>query len=182
MFNYDYFLAAVLLTAPVESDQIVPHLELIQPSLFQLAIAAEILDAREESLLQGLSRDPLGDVRGLRKRYESLLSAPALVECERFPERKLIDEFLAFNRAYRRDLVAHGEVEPGRAEEVRTAIAEVDALHQVWSTLRDARCRFYYVMVRRESLRQVHDLIGAEAFYRGQLPPHVPLAHFPRLK
>jgi hypothetical protein len=182
MLNYDFLVAAVLLTSPVDSPELLAHLELIQPALLRLAIAAEILDAREETLLKGQSRDPVGDLHALRQRFDHLLNAPAVFEGDLFPERKLIEEFLAFNRSYRKELVARLECDPHRAEELRPAIAEVDQLHFVWNLLRDARCRYYYVTVRRESLRQVHDLIGAEAFYRSQMPPHVPLAQFPRLR
>jgi hypothetical protein len=94
----------------------------------------------------------------------------------------LIDEFLAFNRAYRSDLKARLEQEPSRAEELRAMMNEVDQLYQLWSTARDAKCGFYYVTVRRQSLAHLRDLAGAEAYYRGQLPPHVPLWHFGRLR
>jgi hypothetical protein len=38
MLTYDYVLAAVLLTAPVEPADAVAHFELIQPAFMQLAI------------------------------------------------------------------------------------------------------------------------------------------------
>ena len=45
--------------------------------------------------------------------------------------------------------------------------------------LRDARCEHFYVTYRRQSLAQLRDLIGLEAFYTGRLPPHVPLWRIP---
>ncbi len=182
MFHYDYVLAAALLTTPVESPELVPHLELVQPTLLQLAIDAEILDPREEQYLHGLSNDLAGDCKAMRQRHDRLFRTPAVVECERLPPLKVIDEFLAFNRAYRVDLKAQFESNPVRAEALRTAIEDVDQLHHVWSTLREARCGFYYVMVRRQALQHLHDLVGAEAFYRAQLPPHVPIWQFQRMK
>ena len=78
MFNYDYVLAAALLTTPVDSTELAPHLELIQPSVLQLAIDAEILDPREEQYLHGLSKDLTGDCKALRERHDRLFRAPLL--------------------------------------------------------------------------------------------------------
>jgi hypothetical protein len=182
MFSYDCILATVLLTAPIEAEDLAPHLELVQPTFLQMALQVEILDVRETQILEGLSKDTAGDHRALRQRFDALLSAPRLVECTRFPERSLIEDFLAFNRAYRKELVEYLEMNVAYAEEMRTALNEVDQMHHLWSTLRDARCQLYYVTVRRQSLQHLQDLIGAEAFYRSQLPPHVPLWCFPRLR
>jgi hypothetical protein len=178
--HYDYALAVLLLTTPLDPGELGPHLEVVKPTFLRLAVEAEILDRREESYFEGLSRDPVGDVRALRQRYEQLRSAPALAEAERFPERPLIEDMLAFNRAYRKHLALGMPVNSRHADEIRQAIHEVDQCYQVWSLLRDARCKFYYVTVRRQSLQQVSDLIGAEAFCRGQLPPHVPIWQLPR--
>ena len=151
----------------------------MQPAFLHVAIQAEVLEPREEQYLQGLSKDPAGDCKALQRRYEALAHTPALFEGDRFPQRALIEDFLAFNRAYRKELYASLQLNPRQADDLRDAIHEVDRLHFLWSTLRDARCPFYYVTVRRQSLQQVHDLIGAEAFFRSQLPPHVPIHHFP---
>jgi hypothetical protein len=182
MYSYDCLLAAVLLTAPIASDDLGPQLELIRPTLMQLAIDTEILDPREESLLLGMSKDAAGDYQVLRQRYEALLSAPRADEAERFPDRRVVEDFLAFNRAFRKELQAYLDMNPDTSEEVRTAVEELDAMHHLWSAVRDFRCRFYYVTVRRQALAEVRELVGAEAFYRGQLPPHVPLWCFPRLQ
>jgi hypothetical protein len=182
MFSYECVLAAVLLTAPIEAPDLAAHLELIQPTFLRLAIDAEVLDPREEPYLQGLSKDPVGDYRVLRQRFDHFLSTPSLDEAERFPPRQAIEEFLAFNRGYRKDLCARLEQEQYRAEELRAMMNEVDQLYHLWSTVRDAKCGFYYVTVRRQALAHLRDLTGAEAYYRGQLPPHVPLWHFPRLR
>jgi hypothetical protein len=182
MFNYDCVLAAVLLTSPIESPEVVPHLEVIQPTFLQLAIDAEVLDPREEQLLRGLSKDLAGDYRFLRQRYDSLLPAPSLEECDRFPSRRLVEDMLAFNRAYRKDLLDRMELDSHPTEQLRQAVQEVDQLHFLWTTVRDAKCSFYYVTVRRQSLQHLRELIGDEAFYRGELPPHVPLWCFPPLR
>ena len=182
MLSYDYILAAVLLTSPIESTTTAAHVELLQPAILALALDAEILDPREEPLLQGMSKDAVGDVAVLRKRFDALANAPMLAECACFPERKVVEDFLTFNRDYRRYLLAQLETDAVRAEELRTALQELDQRFHLWSTVRDARCTFYYVTVRRQALQQIRDLVGSEAYYRGQMPPHVPIWHFPRLR
>ena len=54
--------------------------------------------------------------------------------------------------------------------------------HQVWNTLRDARCSFYYVAVRRQALKQLRELVGEPAFYRAELPPPLPTWRLPRVR
>lgn len=181
MFTCEVVLAAALLTAPKElpmpANQ-APCIEALRPSLLALAIDAEILDPRERSFV--MTQDPICDLAMIQGRNEELARAPQLGECQRFPERKIINDFLALNRSYRHDLNARLAIDLIHGEELRTAIVETDQLYQVWDTVRDARCDYYYVTVRRQSLQLLRDLIGAEAFYSGQMPPNVPVWHFPR--
>jgi hypothetical protein len=184
MFTYDCVLAAVLLTAapdlacPIDTGS----LELLRPALMQLALDAEVVDSREEPLRYGQSQDVAGDLRVLQTRWQDLLLTPHLEECQRFPKRAIINELLSFNRAYRADLLTRMDLDPLHAEELRSALQETDQLYRLWNLLRDARCEFYYVAVRRQSLRQFRDLVGRDAFDRGQLPPHVPYWHFSVLR
>jgi len=182
MLSFDHALAILLLTTPLKPDDLGPHLDVVKPALLNLAVELEILDRREDQFFEGLSQDLVGDIQALQQRFRKHRCFPQLAECERFPERKLIEEFLSFNRAYRKDLVLRLEIDCQRTEELRSAIHEVDQHYLVWSLLRDARCRFYYVTARRESLGQLRDLVGAEAYYRSQLPPPVPRWHFPAMK
>ncbi len=182
MLSYDHVLAILLLNGALDPADLGAHLELVKPTFLQLAVEAEILDEREEQFFEGLSKDLVGDVRALQKRAEALRAAPKVIEANRFPDRSLIEEFLAFSRAHRKNLTLGLEQDQSHAEQWQTAIHEVDQHYFVWSVLRDARCRFYYVTVRRQALAQLRDMVGAEAFYNAQLPPHVPLWHFPVMK
>jgi hypothetical protein len=181
MFSCEIVLAALMLSAPkdlpVSADQ-AAFAHGMRPTLLALAIDGEILDPRERTFL--LTQDPAGDLAMLRGRTEEFARTPLLGESQRFPERKQINDLLALNRAYRNDLNARLAIDLVHMEELRTAIVETDQLYHVWDTVRDARCDYYYVTVRRQSLQLLRDLIGAEAFYNGQLPPNVPVWHFPR--
>ncbi len=55
---------------------------------------------------------------------------------------------------------------------------ETKRLYRVWDAVRDSKCEFYYVTVRRQALRKLRDLVGPEAYEAGDLPPHVPVWRF----
>ena len=107
MFTCEVLLAAVLLTSPKETAvpaQYAGWLEAMRPALLTLAMDAEVLDPREKGFVLG--HDVVGDLAMLQGRYQELTRAPLVGEGQRFPDRKLINEFLALNRAYRNQLTA----------------------------------------------------------------------------
>lgn len=174
--TFEGVLAAVLLMSDVpESPE---RLQVYRPSILALAMDAEILDPREKGFVLG--HDPVGDLGMLRNRFDELRNAPRLDEVERFPARTHANEVLAANRAYRNELTARLNIDLFHAGELREAVVEVDQLYQVWDTVRDARCDYYYVTVRRQALRTLRDLIGEAAYYRGEMPPPLPVWHLPR--
>lgn len=172
----ELILAAALLTAPTEGDY--APLDRLRPAVVQMALALELIDPREDRF-QAATYGAADDVNVLRRRYAALRHAPPLVEVERFPTRAVINDLLSYNRAYRDELLARQAVDGAHAEELRIALDETEQLYRVWDTLRDARCGFYYVTVRREALQRFRELVGLRAFYSGELPPHLPYWHFP---
>jgi hypothetical protein len=58
------------------------------------------------------------------------------------------------------------------------ALKETDSLYQVWDSVRDARCEYYYITVRRQALKRLQQMIGPDAYNAANLPPHVPLWRF----
>lgn len=182
MFTYEVLLAAALVPAPADSPvaaQAGAWADWLSPSLIHLSLQAEIIDRREAPFLLVKRVDFPADVKFLRSRWDELEHAPLVEESYRFPERRLVHDFLSFNRAYRCDLVARLAVDPVHAEELKHALDETDRLYNIWDAVRDARCEYYYVHVRRQSLQLLRDLVGLEAFYNGHLPPHVPVWRFP---
>jgi hypothetical protein len=184
MFACEYLLAITLLTAPEGAlawQQPPPCYDALRPNLQKLAIEWEIMDPRESRYVLARAEDFQADLKLLRRRFRSLRGAPALSEGLRFPDRHMVNDLLAFNRTYRQYLTARQHVDLVHGDEVRTALCETDQLYQVWDAVRDARCNYYYVTVRRQALKQLRKLIGDEAFYRGTLPPHVPVWRFPEI-
>lgn len=180
MFTCEALLAAAMLTAPAEgaAPVSVAVSAALRPATLALAASVEILDPRECATL--LLQDTSHDLDMLRVRYRSLLDAPLLGEGQRFPDRATITDFLTYNRGFRNELQARMAIDCVHADELRDAIHDCDGLHQVWDTIRDANCTYYYVPVRRQALHLVRELIGPAAFYAGQLPPPVPIWHLPR--
>jgi hypothetical protein len=177
-------LAIVLLTAPpdaVRSAQLADLHAVVGPTLQGLAVRWEILDPREVRYVLARPEDFASDLQLLQRRYQDLADAPLLQDCERFPDRATINDLLAFNRAFRRHIDVRQPVELARWWELRTVLQETEQLYQIWDTVRDARCEYYYVTVRRQALKRLRDLLGNDAYYTGQLPPYVPVWHFQQI-
>lgn len=184
MFPLDYILAAALLSAPPDttdpSGTVAAYAPLC-PAMQHLAIGWEIMDPREERYVLARKEDYRTDLNLLRRRYHDLLDAPPLHDCMRFPPRVAVTELIAFNRSYREHLEKRKELERAFAYEVQETLQETDRLYQVWDAIRDTRCEYYYVTVRRQALKRVRDTIGEQAFYNGNYPPHVPVWRFQRI-
>lgn len=185
MFACDYLLAVALLTAPLDAPEPVlapESYEPLRPVLHAFALQCEILDPREVRYVLTRADDFLADLKLLRRRFQELADAPPLLDCERFPDRSMISDLLAFNRAYRQHMDGRLALEPSRWWELHEAVQEADRLYHVWDTLRDARCDYYYVTVRRQALKRLREEIGVEAYHQGTLPPHVPMWRFQRVE
>lgn len=177
MTAYELVLAATLLAAPVGTPELPPSAEQwpgLQAAIHQTAIEWEILDPRETRYVLARVEDFEADLNLLRNRYADLADAPRLDDAGRFPDRNIVNELIRFNRAYRKNLELRQAWEADRAIVIGEAVQETDRLYKVWDAVRDARCDFYYVTVRRQALKKLRDLIGTEAYTFADLPPYVP--------
>lgn len=192
MSSYLYVAAAAaLLTTPpdaLELPEASKLYDVVAPPLRSLALHWELLDARETYFLaedtDSKTRESAraafhGHLKLLQGRFQELANAPPLDDCNRFPDRHLIGDLLAFNRSYRNSLAMILEVDLGNVQSNRTALEETDQLYRVYDALRDARCDYYLTHARRHALKTLRELVGDEAYYSGQLPPHIPLWRIP---
>ena len=185
MSHGDLILAAILLTTPPGVPEMPPPADQwvgTRDAIHKLAIDWEILDTRETRYIMARPEDFCSDLNLLRRRYQELVDAPRVTESYRFPDRSAVNDLVKFNRAYRKHLDQRHELEMDRSEALRTVMRETDRLYQVWDAVRDARCEFYYVTVRRQALKKLRDLVGEEAYYAGNLPPNVPTWRFNELE
>jgi hypothetical protein len=177
----DTALATALLTAQADIPETAP-LPKITPALrsamLKLAIDWEIMDPREARLTLVRRQEYRADLSQLRRRYHDLADAPRIQDSLRFPEREYINKLKEFNEAYRRHLELQRTVESSYAWQFQEALRETDQLYDVWDTLSDARCEYYYVAYRRQALKKLREMLGPDAYYRGQLPPPVPVWRF----
>jgi hypothetical protein len=184
MVPLDYLLAVALLATPSESLDLNGTSErfvTVRPTVQSLAIAWEILDEREVRYVLMRSDDFSGDLKLLRRRYQELADAPLLHDEMRFPDRALINDLLSFNRSYRQHLDNRQSMELTYWWELREMLQEVDRLYTIWDTVRDARCDYYYITVRRQALKKLKEMVGEVAYNNGCLPPHVPIWRFARI-
>jgi hypothetical protein len=173
----DLFLAATLLTAPVGTPEQMPPEDqwpAVRDAIHKTAVDWEIMDPRETRYVLTTREDFEADLNLLRKRYSELVDAPRLSDCQRLPDRRIVNELIRFNRAYRKHLEDRQAWEADRADLFFTAIQETDRLYRHWDAVRDAQCDFYYVTVRRAALKKLRDAIGDDAFSTGQMPHYVP--------
>ena len=179
MMPLDYVLAVAMIVAPCgERDQFHESYERVRPTVQSVALDMEIMDPREVRFVLTRREDYAGDVELITRRYADLYGAPSLADCVRLPDRGLVTDLLSFNRAYRQHVERVAENNPQRYWELWEVKRETDRLYQVWDLVRDARCGYYYVTVRRQAMRKLMDAIGEEAYYNCDLPPHVPTWRF----
>ncbi len=181
MAAYDLILAAALLAAPPGTPEDVPTPDrwpAVQDALHKTAIRLEILDERETRYVLARAEDYQTDLELLRRRYQELRDAPRLADSDRFPAREAVNQMIQFNRTYRGFLEGRQVWEADRAEVIGVALTETDRLYKVWDAVRDARCEFYYVTVRRQALKRLRDTLGETAYTAAELPPHVPAWRF----
>lgn len=174
-------LAARLLSADPAPAEFPAATEGLRDALRSVAIRWEIMDPREVRYVLTRDVDLPCDLKLLRRRYTELHDAPPLYDCMRFPDRSLVNDLLKFNRAYKTHLEARQSLELPNAWALHRAILETDELFAVWDLVRDTRCDYYFVTVRRAALKKLKAAIGDQNFYSGILPPHVPVWRFSRL-
>ena len=173
----DLILAAALLTAPVGTPEQTPEEDrwvAVRDAVHKTAVEWEIMDPRETRYVMATREDFEADLNLLRKRHADLADAPRLADCQRLPDRRMVNELIRFNRAYRKYLEERQAWEADRADLFHTAIQETDRFYRQWDAVRDAQCDFYYVTVRRAALKRLRDAIGEDAFSTGQMPHYVP--------
>jgi hypothetical protein len=182
MVPLDYVLAVAVLTAPPSSDEttVLRTHACIARTIREVALFWEVLDPREIPTFFSRPADFDQDIQLLRKRVHELKDAPAVSDALRFPGREAACEMLSFNREYYRTLKQRREAMGPNHGELDRALEEVDQLYHIWDLVRDARSDCYYISARRHALMALRQSLGAEDYYRGVLPPHVPVWRFDR--
>ncbi len=180
----ELLLAAMLLQADrvpeewVRLAQSPERWQVISPLLVGIALQWELLDPRELPYVLKQPEAFAQDLEMLRQRYRDLADAPSLADTALFPTYQHIQPLLSFNRACARWFDDHyagcQRIPPDKLAYRR----ELDELYHIWDTLREAQCEYYMLTVRRQCLKQLRQLLGEEAYQRGELPSPVPFQRF----
>jgi hypothetical protein len=183
MTAYKFLLASVLLSASPDatplSDAHKWQAELA-PELRVIALQWQLLDPKEAKSTLASAETFWAELHALQMWNQTLLNAPWVEECGRFPQKKTVGELILANRNYKSEITDRLVLAPIHKEELESVIAETEQLFKIWDALRDAHSEHYGITYRRQALHTLRDLIGAEAFYRGQLPPALPVWRFAR--
>jgi hypothetical protein len=181
MIMNELMLATMLLNTPPGIPETPPPIErwpAIKQAIQTVAFEAEILDKSEKNYILAELRDFTLDLDILRKRVVELSDAPRAIDANRFPDRRVSGELIQFNRAFRQNLVKRRAANTHLYDEYNDAISETDRLYHIWDAIRDARCDYYHVTVRRQSLKKLKQLLGDEDYFQAKLPPNVPTWRF----
>ena len=113
----------------------------------------------------------------------NLISAPALWHVQRFDHIHIeqVRDNLAFNSGYRSFLYRKRDLFP-QSDLIPMYIREADTLYKAWDGLRDAKTHYYSDWLKRQGLQQVLNVVGVDAFLRGEMPPPVPFWRFTELR
>lgn len=174
-------LAAMLMMTPPGTPEAAPPIDrwpALREAVQSLALEWEVLDQAEMKYIFAEHRDFAIDLDILRRRVVELADAPRSAEAFRFPDRRLSAELIQFNRGYRANLAKRQTIEADRFDDLSAAIKETDRLYHIWDAVRDARCDYYHVTVRRAALKRLKTMLGDEDYLTATLPPNVPTWRF----
>jgi hypothetical protein len=168
------------------------------PALLQgvpeVAVEMELMDPREVRYFFQKPEDFPSEMRTINARHHDLKDAPLVSDSYRFPDRNLINELIKFNRAYNKHLDEYAAWNLDRAHLARQVQKENTAMYQAWDAMRDGKCEFYYITVRRQALKKLRHMLDDKGSFlkiickdyanldidytTGCLPPYVPTWRF----
>jgi hypothetical protein len=177
-------IAAFALIISPDGSAVPAHDPLLCESVRAVAIKLELLDPREVRYITNNPSDFESDVNLLRRRYGTMGDAPYLCESTRLPDRQFVSEYtIPAIRKYKNYIETEQFFDyPWRSQYYQTILDETETLYQIWDTVRDAKCEYYYVTVRRQALKRLRDLLGPKDYYAGQMPPTLPTWRFVTIK
>lgn len=177
MFPLDYALALALITSPGDAVPLPEGCPL--ECLRAVAEGMELMDPRERLYLFATAGDAHDDLRLVRARHRELRDAPRIDDALRWPSADFCRDMLSANRAYAIWLNGHRAVD--RGEWIDAALEDAAELYRVWDVMSDINSQWYCLTARRQKLRELREMIGAERYYAGLYPPAVPVWRLKRI-
>lgn len=121
-------------------------------------------------------------LKRLWDRREELKDAPNLSSLWRFPAQDDVLDTRDFVRKFKQNLEEQAEWDSAFRHSLQEEIGQARSSYRLWDTLYDARCSHYNIRTRRKAALRLKQELGDEAFYNGQMPPHVPWWNFREIR
>lgn len=147
-------------------------------------VATQIMDRREVRFVLTKPQDFFSDWAMMQRRADNLKNCPYLEDCDRFPDRLIINDLMVMNRLYNSHLEECISLYP-TSKSLEMAKDDNSYLYKVWDAARDAKCEYYYVHIRRQALRKLKillDEIDPTWYDMGRMPPHIPYWFFTEVR
>lgn len=189
-------VCALLSGPPIPMDALPELTRPLAVALKEEAISQELIDEDEWKLFFFVHKIIDGRVKGVSEEFpntkkqfhdvllelwtrrDEFINAPRMHELERFPSREIVQEHIHFARQYSWNLEKAAEVDFAFAPYYLATQREIQNSLRYWQTLNSATSSYVYLYGRRKYLMELKEMLGDEAFYRGELPPHVPYWNF----
>lgn len=176
-----YFLGFLLLTGHPDATPSITAAE--AACVKAAAVAVQVMDRNERNIYFAEEGHYQGDLRILRGRYLKYRDCPLVEQADALPPADHSAEAVARNAQFRRWLEGN-EVfyrSTGQGPVYDQTKRENAELGQFWAAVREARCDYYYVIVRRDALRVLRDRFDFIPG-RDELPPSTPHWRLPEGK
>ena len=113
------------------------------------------------------------DARIMQERAIELRNCPPLSDAIRFPNKKIGNASCMLNYRCAESLRLLRDLYPWN-QQINRNLYECARRYAIWDAARDAQCSYYRMPQRRRSLRTLRELLGPEAYYRGEMPDPIP--------
>lgn len=181
----ELMIAWMLITTPEMNDLKPYNTPEMRQAIVEVAIEQQLMDEQEKRYKFASiyhyksSSDQIfqAELETLRERYKECKDAPRMEELSRFPDRVTVDRLIDFSNAH----INHLEKElifTDRMYYTKELIREARKLNNAWVLLSKSQTKHYYIVSKREALRDLRDLIGKENFDAGLMPDYVPTWRF----
>lgn len=176
---YKMVVAIACITGPGEPDpkEFVRAFPDNVPVLVRIGLDLEILDVKQLHWFESLDAEER--LTHLRWTWKELFDAPYLWEVNGLPSMEMVRDALSLSRAYHHDLTRRAELDALHRNWLHQVMQENDRHYQVWALIGSAQNKNYGVTMRRQSLKSLRTIIGAEAYYSGRIPAAIPLWSIP---
>lgn len=98
-----------------------------------------------------------------------------------FPHLHICQENVKFSKQYIQHIEFQQCLYPHLFKEYDKILKDAEWCHRCWSRLEYVQMKPWNETSDRCFLGKIREMVGEEAYYGGQMPPHVPIWHFQKI-